>query len=426
MTDVETQAEAKPRRRNRAAGGAANGTVEGSPDQQLNKITLPAGTLSAVLKDVVGAVEARSTVPVLSHVLLQADLGVLHLTGTDLDLWVTRELACDAQAARFALCVPAAPLAKLLGKIEADCEITLEVVEQRLVVKAGRSRFVFHALPAADFPEAPAFAAAHVMDLPCAALADPMANVRHAISTEETRYYLNGVFLHVEAGALRFAATDGHRLARYEAVLPEGAEAWPDQIVPRHAVALLGKLLSAAVKTGSQEDPARVLFECAGAGVEAKLRWTMPAADGSDVMLVAKSIDGTFPDYRRVIPVDLPLFATVGKGALASAVRRVAVMAVRSSRMVSLEFSSGNVTVLVNSPELGEARGEIGCIYEGPNVRFGVNADYLLAALAVVATDELRIGFTEDGLAPLLIAAPSSDGQDPRLVQVLMPMRGGA
>ena len=402
-------------------------TAETVADKRARKFTCEAGALHAAMKDVSGAVEARSTIPILSHLLLECSGSSLRLTGTDLDLWVAREIAVEiaAEDSGFAICVPAAPLAKLVGEIEADSPLSISLDGERpqLLLKVGRCRFRFHTLPVDDFPQAPDFDAPHVLDLPVAALADPLGAVRHAVSSEETRYYLNGVYVHVHGDALRFAATDGARLARWTEPVPGGCAEWPAQIWPKRAVGLLEKLIAAAAKTGSADDPAQVLVECEGAAAGAKLRWTMPAADGGDVVLTAKSIDGTFPDYPRVIPVDPPMGVTVGKGALATALRRAGVLASKQSRAVKIETGEGKLTVRVIAPDLGEATIELPAICTGGEKVLGLDVDKALQVIAPIASDELRLRFGEQVDDPVLVLPASDSPDEPRLLQVLMPMR---
>lgn len=402
-------------------------------DTRPRRIGIGAAALKAALKDVLGAIETRNTLPILDHVRIEAGDGRMALVGTDLDLWVTRTLACEPgpDASGFVACVPAKPLATVLDRVEGGCELVLELIETKFEIRAGRARFTLHTLPAEDFPLPAPFTGERAFELTCTAATDALAAVDHAISTEETRYYLNGVLLQFEQGgpasssaavgeqgALLCVATDGHRLARRSIVPPAGAAGWPDVILPRKAVALLQKLLAAGAKTGDKEDPARVLVESTASGN--LLRFDLPAADDGDVTLQAKAIDGTFPDWRRVVPADPPRSAQLDKALLASAVRRVSALASDKTRAVKCSFSSGKLELVSRCPDLGEAREELPAIYDGEEFELGFDATYLLDALAALPADQVTLRFGDDPVGPVRIG---TDNDDHRLVQVLMPVR---
>lgn len=422
------------------------------PRKQATRVQ--AGVLKAALADVIGAIEARNTIPVLAHVLIEARDGTLRLCGTNLDQWAARDLASNdrdgaasadwVQSIRaFATTVAAKPLAAILGEIEGEAMVTLELVDQRLHISAGRARFKLATLPVTDFPTPAPMAAEHAFELPCSALADAFAKVEMAISTEETRYYLNGIFIHVaqEAGEpqwLVLATTDGHRLARLRLTVPDGAASWPDTILPREAVALLDKLLKAAGKSaskggeekdkgasssgavGGQGAPPQVLVEASAGGTS--LRFSMPAADGGEIELQTKAIDGTFPDYTRVIPTAPEQSLVVRRDALAAAVKRVGVLASDKTRVVKAEISTDLIELVVITPDLGEAREEVPCSYEGPAMTLGLNGQYLGEALASAASDEVSLGFT-DHIAPTLLRRTGENVDRDALVQVIMPVR---
>ncbi|MEO5605576.1 MAG: DNA polymerase III subunit beta [Novosphingobium sp.] len=416
-------------------------------------VRIKAGSLLAALKDVLGVIEARNTIPLLSHVLIGAGEGAVTLTGTDLDIWARRDLTSDDRDGPgskdwrdsikgFAIALPAKPLADVLGEIDGDAMVTLTApcsgpngTEVRAVVQAGRARFKLACLPAEEFPLPPHIDVAAEFELPCSRLADAFAAVEHAISTEETRYYLNGVYLHPhqdegEPQVLRFATTDGHRLARLTLDLPDGAASWPSVIVGRKTVGVLDKLLAAAAKTteGKEVAPASVLVEANGLTKGCLLRFELPAADGGTIEITAKTIDGDFPDYARVIPAAPALRAVLARAPLAAAVKRVAVLSEGKSRAVKAAFSDGRVTLSSRSVELGEASEELECEYRGPDATLGFDAKYWRDALLAVATDQIAMAFDapeESGgsAGPVRIAAWDGNGEAGALVQVLMPVR---
>ena len=409
-------------------------------DRRVARVRVRAGSLRVALKDVLDVVSRSNTLPILGNVLVEVAGSAIALTATDLDCLARRDFACEKQDVGemgFALTLPAQVLADVLGEIDADAMLTLGapiVGDTRATLVAGRSRFRLPVLPATDFPtmDFPEGEGA-TLDLPCSQLADAFAAVEHAISTEETRYYLTGIYLHAhqvpgEPLVLRFVATDGHRLARLTLADVEGAEAWPAAIVARKTVGLLDKLLGAASKAS---DTARVLVDAAGtaSGAGGRIRWSFDLADGGSIELVAKTIDGDFPDYARVIPTTCEVHAFIDRASLSAAVKRVAVLAEAKSRFVKAEFERDVLTLTVTSPESGEASEEVPCSYSAEPLTIGFDAKYWRDALGALACDTVAMGMS-DRMGPVRIRAvegPStgsgSSEECERLVQVLMPVR---
>lgn len=419
-------------------------------DPRKRAVRVKAGTLHAALKDVLDVVQARNTIPILNNVRFGAGDGRIELTVTDLDCWAIRELASDdqdgpaskdwVQSVRpFTVTLPAKPLADVLGAIDGDAMVTIEAVDTgKVTVSAGRARFRLPSLPVEDFPLPPSGAAGHSFEIRCSQLADALAAVKHAISNEETRYYLNGVYLHPLELHLVLAATDGHRLARLTLDAPDGAASWPACIVGRRTVGLLDKLLHAAAKTteGKEVTQAMVSIETVdGKHAGQLVRYAMPAADGGEVEVVAKTVDGTYPDYTRVIPSEPPHRVLIARAPLAEAIKRVAVLQEGKSRAVRAEFSpgsglgpestfgAGKLTLRVVSAELGEASEELACDYSGPEITLGFNTQYWRDALAAMAGDEVSMSFAEDPGAPVRLANWADGGESGALLQVLMPLR---
>jgi len=414
--------------------------ARGSTDARAPKTRVKAATLRGALDDVIGIVEGRNTIPILDHVLLQVVDQRLTLTATDLDCWAVRECASDDRDGpdsrawldgirNFAVALPAKPLKAVLAGFDGDAMVTItapaEVGDKwsgQVTVQAGRARYKLNALPVADLPLAvgPQFEVG--FEVPCSRLADALAAVEHAISSEETRYYLNGVYLHPADLSLRFAATDGHRLARWEVDAPDGGTNFPAVIVARKTVRILDKLLASAVKAADKDgSPPEVLVEAANEG--SRLRFVMPAAGGGTVELIAKPIDGTFPDYTRVIPTDAPHLATIDRAALAEAIKRVAVLASDKTRTVRATFAEGLLTLSAASPDIGEASEDVPCTYDGPEIVRGINADYWRAALAAAVSDTVAMRFNDDSALPIRFAGWEDNGEVGSLLQVLMPVR---
>lgn len=406
----------------------------GDPDPRIARTRIAAAALLGALKDVVGACAGRDTIPILGNVLIEAADGRLSLTATDLDLWVTRRLASDesgqadsaewkARSRGFTLTLPGKVLSLVLGEFDGDAMVTLAAptdAEPRAVLSAGRARFKLPCLPAAEFPLPPERDSELGFEMRASALGDALAAVEHAISQEETRYYLNGIFLHPEALDLRFVASDGHRLARLAVDMPDGAASFPAVIVAKKSIALLGRLLAQAAKTGEH---AQVSLDAGGSPPGALLRFAMDAPDGGGVELVAKAIDGTFPDYQRVIPADPPLRAVIDRAALAQAVKRVGLLAAAKSRIVKACFEEGLLRLSASSAELGEASEELPCDFGGGEpIAIGFDSAYWLDALRAAASERVVLEMT-DAQGPCRIVAQASDGSEPGLVQVLMPVR---
>jgi DNA polymerase-3 subunit beta len=378
------------------------------------RLTLPRAALAAALDQAARIVERRSTIPILSNVLLAAEGGRLTVRATDLDMQAT--VSAEAQVAEpGATTVPAHILHDIARKLPADGEVSLEQAggEGPLVVRAGRSRFQLQTLPESDFPDLAVGEMTAAFSLSGKALARLIGKSEIAISTEETRYYLNGIYFHTieDGGAtwLRAVATDGHRLAQIQTPAPDGAAGMPGIIVPRKAVAELKKLAAAA---GDAEIELAVS--------PAKIR----AAYGETV-LVSKLIDGTFPDYTRVVPRANPKRLVVEADALAKAIDRVATLGDGKSRAVRVDLEEGRATLALKSADFGEASEEIEAEWEEEPFHVGFNAAYALGILASLDVETLAIALADPG-SPMLwaeAAALGSDGEQPNALYVLMPMR---
>ena len=274
-----------------------------------------------------------------------------------------------------------------------------------MIVKAGRSRFTLPTLPRDDFPVIAEGELPTSFEIPAATLAQMIDRTRFAISTEETRYYLNGIFLHVADDELKAAATDGHRLARFTIKRPDGAEGMPDVIVPRKCVAELRKLLEEALDTN-------VLVDLSAS----KIRFTLGGEHG--VVLTSKLIDGTFPDYTRVIPTGNDKLLRIDPRSFFEGVDRVATIATEKTRAVKMALESDRVTLSVTSPDNGTAAEEVPAQYQADGFEIGFNANYLKDILGQIEGDSVELHLADAG-APTLIR---QDEKSPALY-VLMPMR---
>ncbi|HQV03056.1 MULTISPECIES: DNA polymerase III subunit beta [unclassified Novosphingobium] len=370
------------------------------------KATIERATLLKCLSHVQSVVERRNTIPILSNVLIEAASdGTLKVMATDLDLQVVESFSAVSVESPGAITVSAHLLFDIARKLPDGSQVSLETADNRMAVKAGRSRFSLPTLPRDDFPVIVEGDLPTSFELPAATLAQLIDRTRFAISTEETRYYLNGIFIHVTDEELRAAATDGHRLARFTIARPDGAEGMPDVIVPRKCVAELRKLLEEALDTN-------VLVDLSAS----KIRFTMGGESG--VVLTSKLIDGTFPDYSRVIPTGNDKLLKLDPKSFWEGVDRVATIATEKTRAVKMALENDKVTLSVTSPDNGTAAEEVPASYSSAGFEIGFNANYLKDILGQIDGDTVELHLADAG-APTLIR---QDDKSPALY-VLMPMR---
>ena len=373
------------------------------------KATIERATLLRCLSHVQSVVERRNTIPILSNVLLDAsDGGSLKVMATDLDLQVVENMAAASVEQAGAITVSAHLLFDIARKLQEGSQVSLETADNRMTVKAGRSRFSLPTLPRDDFPVIVEGDLPTSFELPARTLAELIDRTRFAISTEETRYYLNGIFLHVsdeDQPVLKAAATDGHRLARFTIPRPDGAEGMPDVIVPRKAVAELRKLLEEALDGNVHVDLSA-----------SKIRFTLGGEGG--VVLTSKLIDGTFPDYSRVIPTGNDKLLKLDPKSFYEGVDRVATIATEKTRAVKMGLDNDKVTLSVTSPDNGTAAEEVPADYRADGMEIGFNANYLKDILHQIDGDTVELHLADPG-APTLIR---QDENSPALY-VLMPMR---
>jgi len=373
------------------------------------KLAIEHAQLFKALSHVQSVVERRNTIPILSNVRLEGRDGRLRLTATDMDLEVVE--AVDAHVGvEGGTTAPAHLAHDIVRKLPDGAEVALETTEDggRLNLRCGRSRFALPCLPTDDFPVMADGDFSHEFALPVDVVRRLIDRTRFAISTEETRYYLNGIYLHAreqdQPPVLCAVATDGHRLARFETELPDGASGMPGVIVPRKAVLELRKLIEAV------DGAVQVALS------RAKIRFVIDR-----VTLTSKLIDGTFPDYERVIPTHNDKRMEVDGKLFSEAVDRVATISTERSRTVKLALDSdngGRLRLSANSPDSGSATEELDVIYLGPAIEIGFNARYLLDMTE--HANGARVEFTmADAAAPTLLR----DLADPATLYVLMPMR---
>jgi DNA polymerase-3 subunit beta len=371
------------------------------------KLTIPHDALLAPLSALARVVERRNTIPILSNILLRADASGLGLKATDLDIEATARIACDVAEAG-AITVPAHLLHDITRKIPDGAQVTLATEDTRLILRSGRSRFTMQTLPESDFPDIAAGEFSHSFALPAKDLRALIGQVDFAICTEEMRYYLNGIYLHTlekdGEERLRAVATDGYRLARLERPAPEGSGGMPGVIVPRKAVTELGRL--------ARDHEGDVAFDLSAQKIRASF------GEGAAV-ITSKLIDGTFPDYQRVIPTGNDRSVTLDRAELLAAVDRVSTISSERGRAVKLGLAGNVLTLSVNNPDAGAANEEIAVEHEGAPLEVGFNARYLADILGVLEGGENVLMKLADPGSPAILQ--TSEGAD--LLIVLVTMR---
>ena len=370
------------------------------------QLTIERAALLKALGHVQSVVERRNTIPILSNVLLSADRESMALSATDLDMEIVDETP-GRVTGQGQVTAPAHTLYEIVRKLPEGAEVELKYSgeDPRLQVSAGRSRFSLPVLPAGDFPVMSADGLSQRIAIDTNELIRLIDKTRFAISTEETRYYLNGLYLHtvVENGVskLRAVATDGHRLALAEMPAPEGAAGAPGVIVPRKTV---------------QE--ARRLLEDAGESVDLQVSSQKIRFEFGRAALTSKVIDGSFPDYVRVIPRDNNRVLIVDNALFAQAVDRVATISAEKSRSVKMAVEPGRLILTVRNMEAGQALEEVEVDYDGEAFEISFNARYLLDVTGQIQGETAEFRFADPG-APTLVLDPA----DPYVQYVLMPLR---
>jgi DNA polymerase-3 subunit beta len=365
------------------------------------KATIERAVLLKSLGHVQSVVERRNTIPILSNVLMEArEDGSLRLMATDLDLQVDETIPANVSQAG-ATTVSAHTFFDIVRKLPEGSQVELTAAEGKMQVIAGRSRFNLSTLPRDDFPVIAEGDLPTRFELPAATLREIIEKTRFAISSEETRYYLMGIFFHVVDEQLRAAATDGHRLARITVSRPDGADGMPDVIVPRKAVNELYRLLEELEGTVEiSMSPTKIRFGLGSA------------------ILTSKLIDGTFPDYNRVIPTANDKLLKLDPKSFSAGVDRVSTIASEKTRAVKMSVDRDKVTLSVTSPENGVATEELPADYGSDGLEIGFNARYLLDILSEIDGDTVEVHLA-DAAAPTLLR----ENDKSNALYVLMPMR---
>lgn len=369
------------------------------------RLTIERSALLKALNHVQSVVERRNTIPILSNVLVSAQGDSLRLTATDLDIEISEAAHADIERAGQTT-APANYLYDFVRKLPDGSAVKLDVSgdDPRLFISAAKSRLHLPILPAGDFPSMPSDGFETRFEIEPTELARLIDKTRFAISTEETRYYLNGIFFHTvenDGAKLRAVATDGHRLALADATAPKGATGMPGVIVPRKTINELKRLL----------DDASDLVEIAVS--PQKIRFQL-----GDAVLTSKLIDGSFPEYARVIPKNNAKKLKIDNKQFSEAVDRVATVSAERSRSVRLALEKDKVTLTVNNPDAGVATEDLPAEYSDDGMEIGFNAKYLLDVAAQIEGAEAVFELADSG-SPTLVR----DEADDAALYVLMPLR---
>ncbi|MEL7097398.1 MAG: DNA polymerase III subunit beta [Pseudomonadota bacterium] len=366
------------------------------------KLSIERAALLKAVAQAQSVVERRNTIPILANVLIEAEGSDATFRATDLDIEVVDKAPAMVERAGSTT-VAATTLHEIVRKLPDGAQVTLtaDSAAGRLTVEAGRSNFSLATLPKEDFPVMASSEYTSNFAVEAPKLRRLFDKSKFAISTEETRYYLNGVYMHISDGHLRCVATDGHRLARIDEALPDGADTMPGVIVPRKTVGELRKLLD--------DDEAKIAVSVS----ETKVRFAT-----TDITLTSKVIDGTFPDYTRVIPTGNSRKLEVDASDFAKAVDRVATVSSERSRAVKLALDEDRLVLSVNAPDSGAAEEELAVAYGDERLEIGFNAKYLLEIASQVDRENAVFLFNSSGDPTLM-----REGSDESAVYVVMPMR---
>ena len=363
------------------------------------KITATREEILGPVQNVIGVVERRQTMPVLSNVLLSARNNRLSVTGTDLEVELVSSISINVQTPGD-ITVPGRKLLDILRALAEGVAVTLTLEGDRLVVRAGRSRFTLSTLPAAEFPIVEEINAQQVLKLTQAEFRRLIDKVHFSMAQQDVRYYLNGMLIESEGGRVRAVATDGHRLALSEATLSERVTGKQQVILPRKGILELQRMLNSEGEVALSVGTNHVRCEI------------------GDIRFTSKLIDGRFPEYSRVIPANARRIIDADRGFLRQSLQRTAILSNEKYRGIRLNIKPNLLTLQAHNPEQEEAEDQIEVVYSGEEIEIGFNVTYLLDALSAIETERVHIALTDANSSCLITAADSDSTK-----YVVMPMR---
>ncbi len=353
------------------------------------------------LGQVIGAVERRQTIPILGNVLLSAAGGVLTLTSTDLEIEMVSTVEAVSPDEDFQTTLPARKLFDICKALPESSDIKFDIEGTRTTLTSARSRFTLASLPAADFPGLDEIDAQQSFSIPQSKLKALLDKTSFAMAQQDVRYYLNGVLMELSGDSLKLVATDGHRLALSEYQTDISISDEKQVIVPRKGVMELARLLD------SSETPAKIVISQNHIRVEA-----------GNLIFTSKLIDGKFPDYNRVIPVDGNKTMSVDRELLKKSMNRIAILSNEKYRGIRLSLTPGNLSIQANNPDQEEAEEELAVDYDEAEMEIGFNVTYLIDVLNVLQCDKVHIKLKDANSSCII-----SDSEDLTSLYVVMPMR---
>ena len=363
------------------------------------KVSASRESLLAPLQSVIGVVERRQTMPVLANVLLVARGERLTVTGTDLEVELVAASNVTVQQAGD-VTVPGRKLLEIMRTLPEKATVSLVREAERVVVKAGRSRFTLSSLPASEFPVIEEINSKQVIRVARDAFRRLIEKTHFAMAQQDVRYYLNGTLIETSGTTLRAVATDGHRLSMAETTLSEAATTTQQVIVPRKGILELQRILA-----GDGE-------------LELSIGSNHVRAQIGDIRFTSKLIDGKFPEYSRVIPAKPPHTMSAGRDLMRQALQRTSILSNEKYRGVRLTFGENSLTIQAHNPEQEEAEDQIEVSYTGAALEIGFNVNYLLDALGVMTSEDFQMELKGPDASGLI-----QDSAGGGAKYVVMPMR---
>ena len=372
------------------------------------KFSIERSALLIALQHVHSVVERRNTIPILSNVLIEAKEDGVYLTSTDMDIAVIEKIDLGkSEVTQLGTTTTSAQmLYDIVRKLPDNIKVELlSEKNDRLGIKASSSSFALNCLPSEDFPSIAQEDFKHSFNIDALDLVRLIDKSSFAMSLEETRYYLNGIYLHAikedNIDKMRTVATDGHRLSRVDINLPQGAEGIPGVIIPRKTILEIRKIL--------EDHTGNVSLSIS----ETKIKLSF-----NNVVLTSKLLDGTFPDYSRVIPEHNDKLVTISNQAISEAVDRVSTVSTDKTRAIKININKGSVVISATNPDKGSASEHLDAVYNGDEVEIGFNSKYVLDVARQIKGNEILIKLS-DSVSPTLVY----DKDDKEVLFVLMPMR---
>ena len=364
------------------------------------KIIIKRENILAPLQQVIGAVERRQTLPILGNILLKCSSDVLSLTATDLEIEMISTVATEAHA-EFQTTLPARKLLDICKALPDGSDIEFEIEEKKVTLTSGRSRFSLASLPAKDFPGLDNIVEQHSFSIKQADFKDLLEKTSFAMAQQDVRYYLNGILMEISEGMLKMVATDGHRLALSELKTDISINDGKQIIIPRKAVLELTRLLEPG------DSLAKITLSQNHIRVEA-----------GELVFTSKLIDGKFPDYNRVIPIDGNKTLKVNRELLKRSMNRISILSNEKYRGIRLTLAPGNLMIQANNPDQEEAEEELSVNYDETEIEIGFNVTYLIDVLNVLDSEDVDIKLKDANSSCII-----SDSEDSSSLYVVMPMR---